>query len=178
MRRKLIGTIIGIVFGLVWGVVGACPLPPEWRLNALIAIVLIAAALIIAAVRTSGSTNVLGSKPFDGRAYGGAVAAEALAIVVAVPLLTHAHREAYVPPVIALIVGLHFLGLWKASGQRMFVWICVGLCAVSCAAALVPIGVVVEGTGVQSRLAFTGLGSALALWIACAVSMLWPARSR
>jgi hypothetical protein len=178
MRRKLIGTIIGIVFGLVWGVVGACPLPPEWRLNALIAIVLIAAALIIAAVRTSGSTNVLGSKPFDGRAYGGAVAAEALAIVVAVPLLTHAHREAYVPPVIALIVGLHFLGLWKASGQRMFVWICVGLCAVSCAAALLPSDVVVEGTGMQSRLAFTGLGSALALWIACAVSMLWPAWPR
>jgi hypothetical protein len=120
MRSKLIGTIIGIVFGVLWGVVGANPLPPKRRITALVAIVHIAAVLIVAAARTSGSAHVVKSKQFNGRIYGIAVAAEALAIVSTVPLLTMApYRRSRSSSVFTF---------W-ASGKptvSMFVWICVG----------------------------------------------------
>jgi len=172
MHGRLIGVVVGVVFGLAWGFAGASQLPEPWARGAVLAMLLIATVLIVAAVRARVSDRNSEGRTFDGRVYGISVILEMLGILIVALLLGRERLQPYVPPAIAFVVGLHFLGLWRASGERAFVWTCLGLCVVSLVATLLPQTVAVVGSGADGRLLVTGLGSALILWLACAAAAL------
>ena len=62
---------------------------------------------------------------------------------------------------VGVIVGLHFIGLWWATGLTRFLWIAAGLCGVSAIAMALPHA----WKGLLLRDAVTGVGNALVLWI-------------
>jgi hypothetical protein len=68
----------------------------------------------------------------------------------------------FLSPAIGFIVGLHFLGLWKATDLRVFLWTALSMCLVCGLAAFLP-GTTENGS-VDVRRAVAGLGSALMLW--------------
>jgi hypothetical protein len=65
-------------------------------------------------------------------------------------------------PAIGLIVGLHFLGLWKATDLRVFLWTALAMCLVCGVAAFLPGAT--ENGNIDVRRVVTGLGTALVLW--------------
>ena len=75
-------------------------------------------------------------------------------------------------PAIGFIVGLHFLGLWKATDLQVFLWTAVAMCLVCGIAAFFP-GATATGN-VDLRRAVTGLGCAVVLWGASASSLIRP----
>jgi len=75
-------------------------------------------------------------------------------------------------PAIGFIVGLHFLGLWKATDLRVFRWTAVAMCLVCGIAAFLPSAT--PNGNVDLRRAVTGLGCALVLWGASAWGLVRP----
>jgi hypothetical protein len=94
--------------------------------------------------------------------YGMAVSFEAGAIFTAIWLLKRFALPQFLLPAIGFIVGLHFLGLWKATDLRNFLWIALSMCTVCGLAAFLP--GVTENGDVDLRTVAAGLGSALVLW--------------
>ena len=89
-----------------------------------------------------------------------AVVLEALAIAAVVALLPRHGHERYLLQAIGIIVGLHFVGLWRASQSTRFLWISAGMCFLSAFATFVQPAT----AGVQAGDALTGFGNALILW--------------
>jgi hypothetical protein len=113
------GATIGVVFGCAWGIAGATALLAPWHSWAIgssigISIVLVVALSLAQRRRASGT--------FRGRIYGIAVVFEVVAIVATIWLLKLVGLPHLVMPAIGFIVGLHFLGLWKATDLRVFLW--------------------------------------------------------
>lgn len=158
MSGTQIGPAIGIIFGCAWCIAGASTLSPTWRTFGYCAAIVVSATLMFCVLHRSGATE----KTFNGNVYGLSVIAEVFAIVVSAIALNRSHNETFVPPVIAAIVGLHFLGLWRASGTVTFVWVAIALCAVGVAGAAV---------SAPSRLGVTGFGSAIVLWCSVAATV-------
>ena len=153
MRGAQIGTIIGILFGCGWAIRASTALGGKSRVLAVLASLAISAVLIVRSFRSSGTT----SGTFDGGIYGIAVAFEVVAILIAAIALNRSGNQSFVPPAVAIIVGLHFIGLWRAMNSAVFLWLAVALCVVGLTAAVLP---------PFQRLPTTGLGSAIALWSA------------
>ena len=66
------------------------------------------------------------------------------------------------------LTGLHFIGLWIATGQRLLLGVTLGLSA----AGLIALGWPKRpGGAADPRLAIAGLGSAFVLWAACLSSL-------
>lgn len=80
-------------------------------------------------------------------------------------LLPRYGLQAYLVPTIGIIVGLHFIGLWRASGETAFLGIAAAMCAVSTAAMVLPDGPV---GSLNPRALFASYGSALVLWVTAA----------
>jgi hypothetical protein len=95
-------------------------------------------------------------------------AADAIAILAAVLLLRRFSLSQFLVPAIGVIVGLHFIGLWKATDLSVFRWTALAMCVVCTFSLLLP-GRTVDGT--DARQAVAGLGSALALWVAGAATL-------
>ncbi|MFT3978805.1 MAG: hypothetical protein QM688_17115, partial [Sphingomonas bacterium] len=57
---------------------------------------------------------------------------------------------------VGVIVGLHFIGLWRANGEARFLHIALAMCMVSIGAMLLPLA---------WRDASLGFGNALVLWV-------------
>ena len=95
---------------------------------------------------------------FRGAVYNEAVGFEVVFIVIAVWLLRRAKHPQYILPVVGFIVGLHFLGLWRATDLSVFVWTAIGMCIASAIAIILPPNMVV------ARRAIAGFGCALVLW--------------
>jgi hypothetical protein len=154
MSPTQIGIIIGVLFGFIWAVAGASALNGVWRLVVILASIFVSAFLVTAALRAPATPG-----RFNGAIYGAAVTFEVIAIVVAVLILNRSGQQSLVPPIVAAIVGLHFLGLWLATGNRAFVGLAASLCGVGIVGSLVP---------PTARLPIAGIGSALALWTSTA----------
>jgi hypothetical protein len=107
---------------------------------------------------------------FSGGIYGMAVAFELAAILATMWLLKQLALPQLRMPAIGFIVGLHFLGLWKASHLRVFVWTALAMCLVCGLAAFLP-GRTANGN-VDLCDVVTGLASAVVLWAASAWSLL------
>jgi len=67
--------------------------------------------------------------------------------------------QAYALQALGVIIGLHFIGLWKASGMARFLGIAAAMTIVSLAACALP---------PPLRDMVTGFGNALVLWIGAA----------
>lgn len=162
------GAIIGVAFGCAWGIGGAMALPMPWQAWAIgfsigISIVLISALALRHKHRPLAAS-------FRGRIYGMTVTFEVAAIFTLIWLLKQLALPHLLMPSIGFIVGLHFLGLWKATHLRVFCWTALTMCVVCGLAALLH-GTTANGTIDLSRVV-AGLGSALVLWGASAWSLL------
>ena len=159
MDRPAIGAVVGVTFGGAWGIAGATALPRPWQAWALGSSIGVSAILIVALAlpheqRPSGT--------FRGDAYAIAVAFEAVVIFAAIWLLKRFALSQFLLPAIGFIVGLHFLGLWKATNLRVFLWTALAMCIVCGLAAFLPGAS--ENGNVDARRVVVGLGNALVLW--------------
>ena len=161
MDRRTIGSVVGVIAGCVWGIGGATGLPRPWQAWALGSSIGISVVLIAALAMTYGQRQ-LGT--FRLSIYGMAVSFEAGAIFTAIWLLKRFALPEFLLPAIGFIVGLHFLGLWKATDLRVFLWIALAMCIVCGLSAFLPGAT--ENGDVDLRTVVAGLGSALVLWSA------------
>lgn len=152
----MIPSFIGLAFGALWLTVAVGAAAPPWHLVAGIVGGLLFVGAAIRIVRRSPRGG-----RFDGRWYLGAVVAEVVAIGLAQSWLVRHHRENLLFPTVGIIVGVHFLGLWRAMGLRRFVALAGGLVALNLAALLLPLPQ-------PGRLMLSGFGSALALLVTAA----------
>jgi hypothetical protein len=161
-RPKPIAATIGAVFGGLWGVVGTQALPPGWRGPAYAAVAAVTLGLLVRLWRAAPARP--GERLFGRSAYRWAVAGELAAIYAASALLPRWGLRAFFIEVVGIIVGLHFIGLWRATGARRFLFICAGMVAVSAAAMALPARI----GETAARDAGAGFGNALVLWAAVA----------
>jgi hypothetical protein len=162
MDGPSIGPVVGVAFGCAWGVAGATALPRPWQAWAIGSSIGISAALIVALALPHKQHH---SDTFRGHIYGIAVAFEVAAIFGTIWLLRQFALSHFLLPAIGFIVGLHFLGLWKATDLRVFLWTALAMCLVCGVAAFLPGAT--ENGNVDVRRVVTGLGTALVLWGAC-----------
>ena len=162
MTGLQIGLLIGSVAGCGWAFAGASALPRAARGGAFLAAGVIGAALAAATMRMPARA-VTGT--FDGAVYGIAVTAETVGIIVTALVLRRLGRGDWLAPAVAILVGLHFLGLWRATARATFIAVALGMCLVGAVGLAVPR---------RQRLAVTGIGCALALWGSVAWTLLCP----
>lgn len=157
---------MGVAFGCAWGIAGATALPTPWSawgvgLSIGISAALAAALAMLPAPRKAGT--------FRGQVYGVAVALEAAGIVTAVWSLRHLSLQQFLLPAVGFVVGLHFIGLWKATDMSLFRWVAGALCTICVVAAFSP--GLTENGGIDVRRVVAGLGCALVLWAAGLVTL-------
>ena len=80
---------------------------------------------------------------------------EGVLIAIAVIVLVRLGQPELIPPVIAVIVGLHFIPLAHALGVPLYYWTAAGLIVVGLGALVVP----------GSTLAIAGIGAAVVLYV-------------
>lgn len=160
MNNAAIGATVGAAFGCFWGIAGSLGLPPHFRTSGIIVAAGISAALIIALIV---HRNTLASRKFRGWIYGGAIAFEVIAIILgSIPLQKPALQH-FILPLVGFVVGLHFIGLWKATDLRLFLWIAGAMCLVCVVAAFLPAR---RPNGLDMQIVVTGIGCAVVLWAA------------
>lgn len=153
------GGIVVLVFAGVWLWIGASALPVPWRwIAAAVGIV----SLLATGWRVLRQRRPLGSgRGFDRRWFWLAVAFEVVAANIAAWWLGRAGMLDRIWPVLGIIVGLHFIGLYYASRDRRFITLTVAMVAINAVALLLTPG--------GAMLPVAGLGSAAALmWAASA----------
>ena len=147
----MIGGLIGLAFGWLWLVIGASATGAAQRPIVLAGSLLFAGAAFQLVRRGRG-----GSGRFAGRYYLAAVIGEVAAIALAQNWLAAHHREDLLFPVVGIIVGLHFIGLWLAWRRVQFLWLTGAMVAINLLALLLPLAT-------RSRTMLSGLGSSAAL---------------
>jgi hypothetical protein len=162
-----IGAMVGAGFGGLWAVAGSLGLPGRARMPAIVLSLAVTAGLVAAAALAPGRSG--GSGTFDGTVYGIAVAAESIAIAAAAALLRQ--RRDLLLPAVGFIVGLHFIGLWKATALTLFLAVAGGMCAVSLGSLLLRQR---GSAGFAPRQAAAGLGCAIVLWASAAIGTFGP----
>lgn len=154
-----LATIIVAAFGGVWCLYGALGLPSRLRAVLIAVAFVVSTTLVILGAR---HTRMVASR-FDLPVYYASVAFEVLAIIIVARLLRILGRRTLIGPCIAAIVGLHFIGLWLATNDLLFIWLSIALCAVGGGAVLLqPAG----------RTVAAGIGSALVLWFSAIVMIV------
>ncbi|AZI42975.1 hypothetical protein EHF33_09665 [Deinococcus psychrotolerans] len=163
--------LISAGFALGWGISGSLALPGNWRIPALILVVLVSLGLATVGFkfyrRAKQSPNQSASpavNPFLTTPYRIAVTAMLIAFPVAGRLLTVSGHPDAIMPVIAILVGLHFLGLVPAFRSGTFVWVAGAFCLLGATALFLPVQLG-SSPPIELRSAFVGLGCALILWL-------------
>ena len=154
------GALIAAIFGGVWALAGSAGLAGRSR-GTIMALCAAIAAMLIVFVLTRPPTAAAGF--FKPTIYGWSVAGEVIAIVLAVVLLRIRRRADFILPSVGLIVGLHFIGMWKAIGLVLFLAVAVAMSAVSLVAFFLPGR---NAKGFSARQAVAGFGCAIVLWLA------------
>ncbi|HEY8949779.1 MAG TPA: hypothetical protein VIM56_12910 [Rhizomicrobium sp.] len=158
-RPRPIPATIGLFFGGLWCWLGAQGLPPIWQMPVGVAGIL-ASLLLIARLWRMKTLAGTGNAMFGRSAYLLAVAFEVAAIVLFTNLAPKYGWQDQLIPVVGIIVGLHFIGLWRATMMTRFLWIAGGMVAISAASAFLPHA----WNGLDPRDAACGFGNALVLW--------------
>ncbi|MBA3897344.1 MAG: hypothetical protein H0X36_09485 [Sphingomonadaceae bacterium] len=145
--------MIGLGFGLLWLIVGASALaaPSRWIVVAFGAALYAGGAAIVVR-RHRGVPRIRMRWGY----YIAAVAAEIIAIAAAQAWLQQRGLGDLLFPVVGVIVGLHFIGLWAAMAHRRFLWLSGGLVASNFATLILPLAT-------PQRIMMSGLGSSLIL---------------
>ena len=159
--RHLLPGLIGITFGSLWGVIAALALPRNYRPLATAITICIGLGCMVR-LWTRRHSGGAGSVLFRSRAYLIAVAIEIAAINFANILLLRFGWQEYLYSAVGFIVGLHFIGLWKASGSRYFLTVSACMCLVSTLSVVVPF----SWGMCHARHLFVGAGNAVILWVA------------
>jgi hypothetical protein len=146
----VIGPLIGLFFGLLWLLVGASATGAA-TIPIIVAGVFVFALAAWRVVRRGGRRG-----RFHRGYYAAAVVLEVAAIMAAQAWLAAHGRDHLLFPVVGVIVGLHFIGLWLASSDRRFLWLTGGLVVINGAALLLPLSH-------AGRVMLSGFGSAAAL---------------
>jgi len=168
MDGASIGPVVGVAFGCAWGIAGATALPTRCQDPAVISCIGVSVALTVFALSRKQCKPGI----FSGRTYGMAILFESAAILGTVYLLRQSALSQLLMPAVGFIVGLHFLGLWKATDLRVFLWVALAMCLVCGAAAFLPVAG--ANGNVDLRRVEAGLGSALVLWRSSAWSSFEP----
>lgn len=166
MTGAAIGALVGASFGGCWAIAGAFGLPKRMRPPVILLSLAVTAFLIARPFVEPLSGVPQGS--FDATVYWIAVAAETAAILIAAIFLNVRGRKDLLLPVIGIIVGLHFIGLWQATRLLLFLGVAILMCAVSLAALLLR---GYDANGVSPRQAVAGLGCAIVLWGCAALTL-------
>lgn len=151
-----IGGLIALFFALVWLWLGLSVLSGAAKIAVGAACV---AAVLFAGWR--GWHRPMTGRRFERNWYYIAVAGELAAMFVASYFLGRYGLTAYVWPVIGIIVGLHFIGFWRAAGGSRFLWLAGGMTAINLVALAFPVG--------PEMLAVSAFGSFAALALAVGV---------
>jgi hypothetical protein len=148
------GMAISSIMGFFWCLAGALALPQAGRVGAMAAAFLVSGALLYA----NASRPTAASK-FNRKIFSVAVAFEVVGIAAAVWLLTRSHEPTLIVPVIAVIVGLHFIGMWLATDNRTYLGIAVAMSVAGLGSTLLPF---------PARMQVAALASAIILWAGAA----------
>jgi len=133
-------------------------LPNAYMLPAMIAGLLLTAILMFRRSASRTLAPVLFRRP----AYVIAVVLEFAGLNLMMIVLRRWHLETYFVQALGLVVGLRFIGLQIASGQRRYLGLCLAMCAVSLLGLCLP-GATAAGLNVRDLV--TACGCALALWV-------------
>ena len=166
MNGATVGAVAGVAFGCAWAIAGATAMPSPWRAWVIGLSMAISAALIVALAASPAPHE---QSTFRGQVYGLTVALEVAGIIMVVSLLKYFALAKFLLPAIGFVVGLHFVGLWKATDLSLFLWTAAAMCIVCFGAALLAGSGGSEGIDI-SRIV-CGLGCALVLWVAGAASL-------
>ena len=162
-----LGVLIGCVSATAWAIAARTSVCSLWQRRMTTLILSIDTAILVTAFFRHPPDAVPVSHDLAGSRFGAVVVVTVILIGVAVLVLHLLHRRDLIAPVVALINGLHFLGLWWAIGMSLFAWLSVALIAVAFLA-LFRLTRAQRDSPVSDRPLFiAGLGSALALWSAC-----------
>jgi hypothetical protein len=149
------GAIILSSFGVVWALAGARSLERRWFILCLLFSVVASASIVFAALHVRpGPPQTF---TFNPRVYKVSVILELVFIALAVVVLRTASRKHLLLPVIALIVGLHFVGMVWALGSNLYWWTGGAMCLLALASML--------ALPKNAWAPFIGLGSAVILWL-------------
>ncbi|MFB4422773.1 hypothetical protein C5F59_016955 [Streptomyces sp. QL37] len=161
LRRR--GTVVLSVFAVVWAFAGASGLASSGAALAvqIIAVPVTAAALHLAYRKGAAPSPRLVSLPANWARSVGIVNVVELAAIFGVIATSNASgHPAFVPPAIALVVGLHFVPLAHLYDQ----WQYKGTAVLLSAVAVLGFALIAAGLSDGSVRAVVGLGSAVTLW--------------
>lgn len=170
LRRR--GALILALFAGLWAAVGASGLPPDLAAGARIAGAAISGTVILVAFRP-------GEAPAERRRHqpvgwyrrvGLVNLVQAGAIAVVVLGFIASGVPQLVPPVVCVIVGLHFFPLARLFDQPQYVWTAAGACAAGVAGLLA----LMLGAGLETSRMLVGLGAAATLWLTAVRLALRP----
>ena len=140
---ELRGAVLMAAVSIAWYLWAAAAVPDSWM--RVLVLLLISTSIVVFSIGRRLLVTLRRSRPGPGanplrlRTYRAAVLFEAVAILIAVLLLGGRPAAArYLPTVVALIVGVHFLGLVAAFGSRIYFVVCAAMCLFGLAALGVP----------------------------------------
>ena len=142
--NELRGAVLMAAVSIAWYLWAAAAVP-DFRMRVLVFLLISTSVVVFSIGRRLLATlrrsrqGPDGANPLRLRTYRAAVLFEAVAVLIAVLLLGGRPAAArYLPTVVALIVGLHFLGLVAAFGSRSYFVVCAAMCLFGLAALAVP----------------------------------------
>ncbi|WP_405389332.1 hypothetical protein OG596_16245 [Streptomyces sp. NBC_01102] len=161
LRRR--GTVVLSVFALVWAFAGASGLASSGAALAVgIAAVPLAAVAVFLAYREGAAPSPRSVNLPDNwaRSVGIVNVVELAAVFAAVAASNASGHPAFVPPAVALVVGLHFFPLARLYDQWQYRVTAIVLSAV----AVVGLALIAAGLSDEGVRAVVGLASAATLW--------------
>lgn len=163
LRRR--GAIILGLFALVWAAAGASGLTasPSARTITYIVAAVLTVTAVVAGMRVNAYRKPQARRELPARwlrNVGFINIGQFVAIVAAIAILVAVGQPAWVPPVVAFIVGIHFVPLARQFGQPQYRWT---------GALLIVLGIggvvlLVAGPGAGLSRTVVGLGVAVVLW--------------
>ncbi len=173
IRAAAIGILITVILGLPWAWWGGLAIGGGAALLLVVASIAIASPLLAVAFRLWRMARRIPSgaspSPFRTLSYRVALLFEAIGVPVADILLGREHLAAFMAPVTAMIVGIHFFGLSPALKTRLYLGIGLAMCALAALTMLVLPPTETVSSALTSHhiviwTAIVGLGSAAILW--------------
>ncbi|MFD3610348.1 hypothetical protein ACFWXA_20125 [Streptomyces atroolivaceus] len=169
LRRR--GTVVLSVFALVWAFAGASGLTSSGAALTveIIAVPVTAAAVYLAYRKGAAPSPRMVTPPANwARSVGIVNVAELAAIFAVIAASNASGRPGFIPPAVALVVGLHFVPLARLYDQ----WQYKGTAALLSASAVLGFALLAAGLPDGSVRAVVGLASAVTLWAsACHVAV-------
>jgi hypothetical protein len=169
------GAIVMTGFGAIWALGGAFGFTGGASVPLIVVTLIVVAGLIVAIVQLWRHAEVLPSGGDSeeavygdktGRWFGLVFTIEALAIFVAARVLSISSHNTLIAPVIALIVGIHFLPLAALFRVRAYyvTGTVLSLLAIICIVAVTR-GLNFGGSSLFIWSSIVGIGSAVILWV-------------